>query len=60
MADLLKKFEPEIETIALIPSDGGAFEVTVNEQLLYSKKRSLRHAEPGEVARIVDQFLKKR
>lgn len=56
----MKQFEPEIESISLLPGDGGVFEVTVNGQLLYSKKQTLRHAEPGEVARSVDQFLKKR
>jgi selenoprotein W-related protein len=56
----LKQFEPEIESISLIPSDGGVFEVTVNGQLLYSKKQTLRHAEPGEVVQRVDQFLKRR
>jgi len=60
VAELLRQFEPEIESISLIPSDGGVFEVTVNGQLVYSKKQTLRHAEPGEVARSIDQFLKKR
>jgi len=38
-AELLKEFEPEIAEITLIPSDGGRFEVTVNEKLVYSKLR---------------------
>ncbi|PJH76658.1 MAG: hypothetical protein CO064_00070, partial [Anaerolineae bacterium CG_4_9_14_0_8_um_filter_58_9] len=46
-ADLLKNFEPEIETLSLAPSDGGRFEVTVNDQLVYSKLQTGRHAEPG-------------
>jgi selenoprotein W-related protein len=33
-----------------VPSDGGRFEVTVNDQLIYSKLQIHRHAEPGEVA----------
>jgi selenoprotein W-related protein len=33
----------------LIPSKGGAFEVTINGELLYSKRATGRHAEPGEV-----------
>ncbi len=58
--DLLKKFEPEIESITLIPSEGGRFEVTVNERLVYSKLQTGRHAEPGDVVRLVEDMLKKK
>jgi len=51
--ELLKNYEHLIETIALVPSDGGKFEVTVNGQLLYSKLETYRHAEPGEVLGLV-------
>jgi selenoprotein W-related protein len=54
--ELLKTFEPDIETITLVPSDGGRFEVQVNEKLLYSKLQTRRHAEPGEVAALVEKF----
>jgi selenoprotein W-related protein len=47
---LLAEFEPQIESIALIPSDGGRFEVEVDGELIYSKRKLGRHAEPGEVA----------
>jgi len=33
----------------LIPGSGGVFEVTVNNELIFSKKSLGRHAEPGEV-----------
>lgn len=56
--ELLKEFEPEIERLTLIPSDGGRFEVTVNGNLLYSKLATRRHAEPGEVANLVQKFLR--
>ncbi len=48
MAELLKEYEEDIESIALIPSDGGRFEVTVNGELVFSKKSLGRHAQPGE------------
>jgi len=51
--ELLKSFEPEIESISLIPSDGGRFEVTLNGNLIYSKLKSSRHAEPGEIVGLV-------
>jgi selenoprotein W-related protein len=47
--ELLKEYEHVIESVTLVPSDGGRFEVTVNGQLLYSKLATHRHAEPGEV-----------
>jgi len=50
-AELLEEFEPEIEAILLVPSDGGRFEVSVDDRLIYSKLQTNRHAEPGEVAR---------
>jgi selenoprotein W-related protein len=55
--DLLKNFEPEIESLTLVPSDGGRYEVTVNNQLVYSKLRTGRHAEPGEVTGLVKKLL---
>jgi len=56
-ADLLSEFEPEIEHISLVPSDGGRFEVTVNNQLVFSKLELHRHADPGEVTGFVQKLL---
>ncbi len=58
MAELLKTFEAQIETISLVPSDGGRFELIVNGELLYSKLQTRRHAEPGEAAELVRKYLK--
>jgi selenoprotein W-related protein len=55
--ELLKQYEHVIETMTLVPSDGGKFEVTVNEQLLYSKLSTHRHAEPGEVLGLVKKMV---
>jgi len=57
-SELLKKFEPEIETLTLLPSEGGRFEVSVNGKLVYSKLQTGRHAEAGEVAGLVEKLLK--
>jgi selenoprotein W-related protein len=57
VADLLKNYEDQIEAITLIPSDGGRFELTVNDKLLYSKQRTGRHAAPGEIVGLVKTFL---
>lgn len=57
MAELLKEFEPEIESFTLIPSDEGRFEVVVNDRLVYSKLATNRHADPGEVSGLVRKLL---
>jgi selenoprotein W-related protein len=57
--DLLKEFEPEIESVTLVPSEGGRYEITVNEKLIYSKLQTGRHAEPGEVVGLVRELMKK-
>jgi len=54
---LVNEFEPEIKSLTLFPSDGGRFEVTVNEKLIYSKLQTRRHAEPGEVVELVRNQL---
>jgi selenoprotein W-related protein len=58
-AELLNKYEYHITSITLIPSEGGRFEVVANEQILYSKLKTGRHANPGEVSELVNQALKK-
>ncbi len=55
--DLLKNYEFEIEDLKLVPSDGGRFEVTVNNQLVYSKLQTKRHAGPGEVLGLVKKLV---
>lgn len=55
--DLLKHFEAQIESLELIPSDGGRFEVSVNGNLVYSKLQTKRHAEPGEVVGLVRKLI---
>jgi selenoprotein W-related protein len=57
MAELVKEFEPEIESFTLVPSDSGKFEFTANNRLLYSKLETRRHAEPGEVAGLLRKFI---
>jgi selenoprotein W-related protein len=55
--DLLKEFEHVIESVTLIPSDGGRFEVSVNGKLIYSKLQTKRHAEAGEVLGLVNKIV---
>ena len=39
--------------MTLAKSSGGVFEVTVDGKLVFSKKALGRHAEPGEVIRLM-------
>lgn len=48
--ELLKNYTHVIETIKLIPSSQGRFEVVVDDDLIFSKKAIGRHAQAGEVA----------
>lgn len=46
-----------IESVALIPSDGGRFEVSVNGELVYSKVQTKRHAEAGEILGLISNMV---
>jgi len=55
--ELLSLFTPSLRTLTLIPSSGGRFEVIANDVVIFSKKAVGRHAEPGEVARLLQEKL---
>jgi selenoprotein W-related protein len=50
-------FERRIESFTLVPSDGGRFEFTVNGDLLYSKLKTGRHADSGELTDLLRKYL---
>ncbi len=58
MAELLNHYEHKIESITLLPSSGGVFEVSVDGERIFSKAALGRHAESGEVLRLLNQYLK--
>jgi selenoprotein W-related protein len=47
---VLEEFEDSVESINLIPSDGGRFEFVVDGDLIYSKLETGRHAEYEDIA----------
>ena len=55
--EVLMQFEDRIEWLRLVPSDGGRFEVTVNDRLVYSKLATNRHAQSGEVIRLINKIV---
>jgi selenoprotein W-related protein len=46
----MEEFEHNISSLTIVPSRGGVFEVTVDGDLIYSKKATGRHAEYEEIA----------
>jgi selenoprotein W-related protein len=55
---LLKHYEPEIESVTLVPSEGGRFEIEINQTLVYSKLENGRHLKAGEGLQLVRNYLK--
>lgn len=51
MAEIQQAF-PGTE-VQLLPSSGGVFEVTVDGNLVFSKRALRRHAAPGEVVELI-------
>jgi selenoprotein W-related protein len=54
---ILGKFEHYIDSITVIPSRGGVFEVMVGDDLVFSKKELGRHAPIEEVLDSVDAIV---
>jgi selenoprotein W-related protein len=53
--DLMHDYQHVIESLKLVTGSGGVFDVEVDGKLLYSKKATGRHAEPGEVLQLFRQ-----
>lgn len=58
MADeILGNYQHVIKTFTFITGSKGVFEVEVNGQIVFSKKALGRHAEPGELFEIFQEFV---
>jgi selenoprotein W-related protein len=53
----LTRWAPIIKDIRMQSSAGGRFEITLDGELIFSKAALKRHAEPGEVVRLVEARL---
>ncbi len=47
--DLLSTYQHVIDDLTLVTGAKGVFDVVVNDDVIYSKAETGRHAEPGEV-----------
>ena len=56
-----RKLEYFVKDFDLVPGDSGKFEFEVNGDLVFSKKKEGRHAEPGEIkqlfAGVVENYM---
>lgn len=52
-----REIEYFVKSWTLIPGTGGVFDVTVNDELVFSKKKIGRHAEPGEIREAIMKVL---
>ncbi len=50
--EILSNYQHVIDELSLKTGGSGVFDVVVNDQLIYSKGQTGRHAEPGEVLRL--------
>ena len=55
--ELLSGWAPMIKDIELLPSSKGRFEVTLDDELIFSKASLGRHAREGEVAALVRERI---
>lgn len=55
--ELLNEHANKIKKLSLIPSTGGVFEVSVDKELIFSKKELKRFPEEGEVEQLVRDLI---
>ena len=57
VSDLLSSYQHVITDLRLVMGGSGVFDVTVDGELLYSKKQTGRHAEDGEVLALFTELV---
>jgi len=55
--ELLTTFEQDIYSVALRPGTGGVFDITLNQQLIFSRKEAGRFPEAKEVKQLVRDMI---
>lgn len=55
--DLLSNYQHVIDDLTLTMGSAGVFDVVVNDQLLYSKAATGRHADTGEVLELFTELV---
>lgn len=57
VSDLLSNYQHVIADLRLVMGGSGVFDVTVDGEMLYSKKETGRHAEDGEVLALFTELV---
>ena len=57
VSDLLSNYQHVIADLRLVMGGSGVFDVTVDGELIYSKKETGRHAEDGEVLALFTELV---
>lgn len=55
--EVVDRWADRFAEIRLVPSSGGRFEVTLDDQLIFSKAELGRHAEDGELRRLIGERI---
>ena len=53
-----KEFSDIISDIELVPADGGAYEIRVDGDLIYSKLETGKHADPPQILELFREYIK--
>lgn len=51
---LLKHYKKDVSEFALVPSDGGRFEIELDDVLIYSKLAEKRYPDFTEIKSLID------
>jgi len=54
--ELLTNHQQVLEDVRLIPGGNGVFDVTVDDQLIFSKHEAGRHINSGEIIELFEKF----
>ena len=57
-AEILKEFEAETKSFELVPSSGGAFEIDVDGERVFSKLKEERFPANAEVKKLIREKVK--
>ncbi len=57
VSDLLGSYQHVIDELTLVTGSRGVFDVVVNDELIYSKAQTGRHANGGEVLELIRELV---
>lgn len=55
--ELLAHYKNKVDKLELIPSSNGVFEISLNKELVFSKKELDRYPEAGEIKALLEKQI---